>query len=422
MEHFLIGTGIKDSGPQSDYKPIREKGVSTMIFLGRRLSDITETDLQSLINNEVQEGDSLEYKATMYGNGDEDKREMLKDIVSLANHRGGFLIIGLGEDGQGIPSVLNGIEADNHVERIRESCLHNIEKRIIGLDIQDVRLANGRMTIIVRVPESLSAPHMVTFRGLNQFWKRHGRQKQKMSLDEIRNAFERRVGSLTRIDSFLLMRKAERLGDIGNYTYMVISSVPAYFRDDVVLDLRNTGLRQLVFSPHETQRGPRRLARGNPYPTINGLRDENWSPYWSQPRGRDDYLEVFHNGYIEFGHMVAMPATADISFNCYTLAEYTISFTKLVENFYGTYLPLMPLIINFAVYNAKGMWLQGANVENANQVKWSTEHLELPKIYVDNLFEESKLLAKMINDRVWNAFHRESAIIFNADGNLRRSG
>lgn len=163
-----------------------------MIFRGRKLSEITAKDLRRLIEDEVQEGDTLEYKHAMYGGSDDEKREMLKHISSMANHLGGYLIIGIEEDAEGNPTNLGGIQKGNHVERVVGSCLDNIAKRIIGLEVEDVPLPNGNVIVVVFIPESTDAPHMVTFKGLNQFWKRHGRQKGKMTIYEIEQQFERK--------------------------------------------------------------------------------------------------------------------------------------------------------------------------------------------------------------------------------------
>src|SRR4030042_5517535 len=98
----------------------------------------------------------------MYGNSDDDKREMLKDIASMANHHGGHIVIGIEADDEGMPINVIGIETGNHVERIRNSYLDNIDKRIIGLDIEDIALSNDRVVIVISVPERINAPHMVT--------------------------------------------------------------------------------------------------------------------------------------------------------------------------------------------------------------------------------------------------------------------
>jgi len=220
-----------------------------MIFRGKKLSDIQEQDLQRLVDDQVQERDTVEYKRDMYGNSDEDKREMLRDITSMANHRGGYLVIGVEEDDEGIPTNVVGIEVGNHVDRLRDSCLDNIDKRIVGLDIEDIPLSNNRVVIVVSIPTSINAPHMVTYKGLNQFWKRYGRQKEKMTIDEIGEAFDRKLSNLNRLDRFLFLRKAEILETIGDQPYMIISSSPAYLRDEAVFDIRDENLRDKIIKP-----------------------------------------------------------------------------------------------------------------------------------------------------------------------------
>src|SRR3972149_6637884 len=98
-----------------------------MIFRGKKLSDLQLEDFQRLVNDQVQGRDTVEYKRDMYGNSEANNREMLKDITSMANHRGGYLLIGIDENDNGIPTNLTGIEPSNHVERIRSCCLDNID-------------------------------------------------------------------------------------------------------------------------------------------------------------------------------------------------------------------------------------------------------------------------------------------------------
>ena len=391
-----------------------------MILRGRTASEIEREDLQRLLDAQLQERDTLEYKSAMYGNTDDDKREMLKDISSMANHRGGYLVIGMEEDAEGIPTCIVGIEQGNHVERISDSCLDNIDRRILGLGVDDIQLTNGRLAVIVSIPQSMNAPHMVTFKGLNQFWKRHGRQKDKMSVDEIADAFEKRASTLTRLERFLLARRLDILEEIGGHTYMVLSAMPAHWHGEAVIDIHDQQLHATMSSPPELPGRPESLACGQPYYTFNGLRADDWHPYRSQSKGRTDYLEVFRNGYIEYGNLIATPDEQDIGFHVVANAVYIINFVNLIEEVYGTCFPLVPVVFNVAIYNATGMYLQGGNLRNADQVKWSKQHLELEKIYVNSMGEESKLLSKAINDRIWNAFHRERATIFDDKGDFFR--
>jgi predicted HTH transcriptional regulator len=63
---------------------------------------ITEADLNSLISAQAAEDERLEFKRDMYGPDADDTREMIRDITGFANHRGGLIMIGVEEDGDGI--------------------------------------------------------------------------------------------------------------------------------------------------------------------------------------------------------------------------------------------------------------------------------------------------------------------------------
>ena len=390
-----------------------------MTFRGKRPSEITDQDLQRLVDDEVQERDTIEYKSAMYGNSDEDKREMLRDITSMANHRGGYLIIGIEEDEEGIPVKRVGVDPGSHVERIMGSCLDNVDKRIIGLEVEDVPLGDEKVVVMVSIPESMNAPHMITFKGLNQFWKRHGRQKGKMTIDEIGEAFEKRLSNLNLLDRFLFIRKAAILESIGEKTYMVISSSPAYLRDEAVFDIHDKNLRGIILDPPSFGGTFGSINCGRPYPTINGLRADNRVPYWESHSEQGDYLEVFRNGYVECGNLMERSGQ-DSHFASKKDTAYIVNFIMFIEQVYGNYLPRRPLVLNFAIYNADDMWLAaGRFSEEDKLVKWQGKHLELEKFYIENLAMEAKRLPQRISDRLWQAFHYDSAIVFDGEGNLK---
>jgi hypothetical protein len=79
--------------------------------IGRvNFDDISEADLDDIIQAAVPEGLVIEYKRDAYGNSDTDKKEALKDITSFANSAGGHLILGI-EETNGIPTGLMGLPA-----------------------------------------------------------------------------------------------------------------------------------------------------------------------------------------------------------------------------------------------------------------------------------------------------------------------
>jgi hypothetical protein len=337
---------------------------------------------------------------------------MLKDIVSMANHRGGYLLIGIDEDEEGIPTNVAGIESGSHVERITSSCLDNIDKRIVGFEIKDILLSNGRVVIVVSIPESLNAPHMITHQGVNQFWKRHGRQKDKMTIDEIGEAFDRRLSNLNRLDRFLFIRKAQILENVGGQTQMVISASPAFLRNEMIFDNQDSNLRQMILNaPH--------LSCGQPYPTINGLRADLSTPYHISSSS-DQYIEVFSNGYIEFGKQLDREHEYGVYIASKVAIPLIANFMQFIQGIYERYLPLTPLVVNFLILNANGIWLAVSSHSSENsKVKWQEQHLELGKFYVENIFEQRKLLTKAICDRLYQAFNRERCDLFDDAGTFK---
>ena len=393
-----------------------------MIFRGKKLPDLEEQALQRLVDDQVQERDTVEYKRDIYGNSDDAKREMLKDITSMANHRGGYIVIGIEVDDEGIPTTVVGVEAGNHVERITSSCLDNVDKRMVGLEIKDIPLSNGRVVIIISIPESINAPHMVTYKGLNQFWKRHGRQKDKMTIDEIGEAFDTRLSNLNRLDKFVYTRKTEVLENIGDTPWMVMSSSPSYIRDEIVFDVHDEVLRSIILNPPKLKGMIGDISCGQPHPTINGLRADNHSPYNTYyDTTLREYIEIFSNGYIEYGRLMREQEKLGLYFASEADTAYIVNFVRLIRKIYELYLPLTPVVVSCAIYNARGMWLAVSKhlTEKDELEKWKKQHLELGKFYVENTAEEFEILPKRISDRIWQAFHREKANVFDDAGTFR---
>ena len=76
-----------------------------MNFRGRPIEK--EEDLQWLVDNQAQEGLDIEYKRDLYSTNDGGRRELLRDVVSMANASGGIILIGLEEDSDGFPKRIN---------------------------------------------------------------------------------------------------------------------------------------------------------------------------------------------------------------------------------------------------------------------------------------------------------------------------
>lgn len=186
-----------------------------MPLSGVRLEEITEAHLQGLIDNGVREGRRIDYKEAV-GRRDEDKREFLADVSSFANAAGGDLLIGVAES-DAVASALPGIEkagVEAEILRLESLVRDGIDPRIPGLATHAVELASSRAVLVLRIPRSWAAPHMVTFRGHSRFYTRSSMGKYPLDVTEIRAAFVGSESARTQLRSF----RIERLGRLAAMT------------------------------------------------------------------------------------------------------------------------------------------------------------------------------------------------------------
>ena len=61
--------------------------------LYKSIDTITEADLQALVSEGRREDSQLEFKLTLPGSTDDEKREFLKDVSAMTNSQGGDIIL-----------------------------------------------------------------------------------------------------------------------------------------------------------------------------------------------------------------------------------------------------------------------------------------------------------------------------------------
>jgi hypothetical protein len=266
--------------------------------LDKPLETIEESDLQALVDNQVSERKTIEYKEALPGNADGDKKEFLADVSSFANASGGDLIYGISEQ-SGIPVELRGLELSNVDAEILhlESCIQTgIAPRLFKIvETHPVALpSKQRCTIIIRIRKSWTAPHMVTFKNNSKFFSRDSRGKHQLDVSELRSAFLLSETAAERIRNF----RAERINNViagetpvlldENAPKIVLHIVPfgafvpgARFNIDPLMNADKRGLIE-----------PLRLASGGFSPSqynFDGLLTAE----------QDTYVQVFRNGSIE---------------------------------------------------------------------------------------------------------------------------
>lgn len=167
-------------------------------MIDKPLHEVTRSALELLVETKAHEGRTLDYKRDLNIATDENKRELARDVSSFANAAGGDLVFGVEEakdDGGknlGYPSKLVGVECPNFdasKQRLESIIRDNVDPRIQGIAIHKIDGFERGPVIVLRVPRSWNAPHMVTFQKQTHFFSRNNAGRHPLDVREIGAAF-----------------------------------------------------------------------------------------------------------------------------------------------------------------------------------------------------------------------------------------
>ncbi len=164
-----------------------------MIFDGKPTSEITPDDIKALLRNRVEEDAFLDYKAKPYPHDHAGIHELVKDVSAFANAAGGYLIIGIGPNGENPrqPDAFVSVpDPDRERQRMIDHCFEKIEPRLPELDISSI-MVDGNTVVVCRVPEGPQKPYCAwPDREHHFFWRRYEDGNRLMSMPEIRECLE----------------------------------------------------------------------------------------------------------------------------------------------------------------------------------------------------------------------------------------
>lgn len=151
----------------------------------------TKTDLESLIEDKVEESLGLEYKAAK---ALENIKEIAKDVSAMANSAGGLIIYGIKEfdekDKKHLPEKIDVIDRKNFSKEWIENVITaNISPKINGLKIIPISVDEG-VIYVVEIPQSETA-HQNTKDKDCRYYKRHNFKAEPMYDYEVRDIFNR---------------------------------------------------------------------------------------------------------------------------------------------------------------------------------------------------------------------------------------
>jgi len=258
------------------------------------------SDLQYLIDNEVEESERLDYKQAMPLGSEEKNCEAAKDVSALANTAGGRLIVGLVEHetrGMDVPVEYAPIADVGVLQSRLLDVLHSRCSPSVAPQFKSIKVPDGHC-LVIDVPESL-APVMVTGRREFTYYHRVDRKSFPMTEREVGERYERMHAKRNVIDQ--MVEEAQpmprwELGE-GQSPWLTILTVPAFGPVDLFnpAAFRVSGFSQ--YMPNSRAQLAGQLP--TPRPTHSGLESLNGT------RGAPEFLLRLHrSGVVEYHHAV----------------------------------------------------------------------------------------------------------------------
>lgn len=393
-------------------------------MIPKAIDDITEADLQDLIRDGVQEGRQLDYKAQLPLASKDDKQEFLRDVTAFANTVGGDLIFGIEEgrdaDGKttGIAQNVVGLTgtADQLIQQLEQLIRNQVDPRIIGLRVRTVPLASGRHVLVVRVPASFSAPHMITQgssdRTNSRFYLRHAAGKQPMDVNELRNAFVRSEGMQSRLQRWreerlnVILSDASPAGALEGGR-LVVQLVPSSaFTQESTFDI--TEARQRVgqlLHPLGQSSGHLRF---NFEGFANGFQYDG-QVHW--------YTQLFRNGAVEAVSEKLTRPVDDDQAGQPSLVEFVApAVVRLLVQGCRDYVTALrtlglatPVYVLVSVINVRGTAIAlPRGYLRRNPPVLDRQHLLLPEVAMADFDESLKTLMRPLCDLLWQAYGQEN--------------
>lgn len=162
--------------------------------------DYTFEDIQSLIDNQVEESIYLDFKEFGALQKSEGKKlDISKDVASFANSDGGIIVYGIKEL-EHKASELSYVDGNIFTKEWLEQIINSsIQRRIEGIMIYPIRYNNDvtKTVYVIKIPFSYDAPHLSKD---NRYYKRFNFSSVPMEEYEIRQSYERKRRSKLEIE------------------------------------------------------------------------------------------------------------------------------------------------------------------------------------------------------------------------------
>ena len=219
------------------------------MLYGTKVDKLEDIDIIRLIENQIQESKTLDYKKEINLQKDNDKKEFLYDVSAMYNTDGGCIIFGIeeekNENGQntGKPLRVTDLEVENFdklSQQIEDILKNSTDPSITHIALKEIQSETGKI-LIIGIPKGLGLPSMVTFKSSNKFYKRRNSGKFLVDTHELNQMFLQNQVIVEKIKNFRRKRIEEVIAldtipNLDTETSFFIHIIPHNFQEQVITD------------------------------------------------------------------------------------------------------------------------------------------------------------------------------------------
>lgn len=391
-------------------------------MIPKPISEIQDTDLLALRDNEVSESKGIEYKRDLPGTADLDRREFLKDISAFANTQGGDLFYGVEESG-GVPRSFPGIgtvSEDDVRLRLENLCRDGLDPRLPKIDFRVIPVA-GQRVLMIRVSKSWAFPHRVKLAGHGHFYARGGAGTFQMDVTELRTAFSSSEGTTEKIRNF----RMERLAFLRNFdTPTPILRGCRFVVHLVPLSALASGDRIDVTQNHVPMQNIWPFAATeHPQSRINLEGVLNFTRALPE-HGSRAYTQVYRTGIIESVAVFSESREGGRRIHSTTLEQYLIESLPRYLNQLQALQVATPIFIFLSLIGTTGYGFLAPEGPGREYGFTSTtadrDLIALPEVVLDDFGVAVDRVLRPAFDMLWNAFGYPASQNYDRDGNWVR--
>ena len=198
-------------------------------LVGAPLQALDAERVRGWVSDGLRESEQLDFKAALYGNGDSQRRELAGDLAAFANHRGGLLILGVGENDHGAADSLPLVElTDAEQRRVHQIVAGNVFPHL-PLEIFAIAVeGDERGVLVIAVAPSPLRPHAVAVNDALRYPRRQGTVTRYLSESEVADLYrDRFVVQRNEIELLsVIRREASAEIDEDGAVWVAVAGVP----------------------------------------------------------------------------------------------------------------------------------------------------------------------------------------------------